>query len=250
MDQRFTTPIMSKFRDDWEVNDFVLVNNSSILNDTPPVLNIATTEVPLPSLVNNSNNGTNYPSVEIDTSSKSPGEVSDGENVNDLIKLKNIRLANVNRLAIGQLNINSLRNKFEALSDIVKGNLDILILTETKLDETFPKNQFLMDGFCPPFRFDRNGHGGEVMMYVREDIPCKFLKKHSTAENIEGIFLEINLRKSKWLHFGGCNPKKDNISNFLNQLGQTIDEYMAYYDNLLVVGNFNAEISESNMEVL
>ena len=60
---------MSKFWDDWEVNDFVLVN-SSILNDTPSVLNIETPVVPLPSSVNNSNNGTNNPSVEIDTSSK------------------------------------------------------------------------------------------------------------------------------------------------------------------------------------
>ena len=73
-----------------------------------------------------------------------------------------------------------------------------------------------MEGFSQPFRFDRNGHGDGVTIYVREDIPCKLLKK-SNAENFEGIFLEINLRKSKWPLFGGYNPKKDNISNFLNQ---------------------------------
>ena len=101
-------------------------------------------------------------------------EVSGDEDANDLTKLKNIRLSNVNRLIVAQLNINSLRNKLDALIGIVSGKLDIFVLTETKLNETFPKNQFLIDRFIPPFRLDRNGHGGGVMIYVREDIPSKF----------------------------------------------------------------------------
>ena len=64
--------------------------------------------------------------------------------------LKNIKVSNVNRLVIGQLNINSLRNKIEALKLIIGQNIDILIITETKLDETFPKAQFYIDGYAPP----------------------------------------------------------------------------------------------------
>ena len=37
-----------------------------------------------------------------------------------------------------------------------------------------------------------------------------------TPDNFEGIFLELNLRKSKWLLFGGYNPHKDSISDFVN----------------------------------
>ena len=33
------------------------------------------------------------------------------------------------------LNINSLRNKFDALVDQIKGNVDILLISETKLYE-------------------------------------------------------------------------------------------------------------------
>ena len=40
------------------------------------------------------------------------------------------------------------------------------------------------------------------MIYVREDIPTKRLDKYKFTKNIEGIFIEINLRKTKLLFFG------------------------------------------------
>ena len=56
--------------------------------------------------------------------------------------LKDIRINNINRLFIGQLNINSLRNKFEQLSTMINCNTDVFMISETKLDETFPAVQF------------------------------------------------------------------------------------------------------------
>ena len=162
--------------------------------------------------------------------------------------LKGMRVSNVNRLIIGQLNINSFRNKFEALKVIIQGNLDILIITESKLDDSFPTNQFIIEGYSPPFRVDRNKNGGGVIIYVREDIPSRELKNHRPTSNFEGIFFEINLKKSKWLLFGGYNPHKENISNFLNQLGHTLDHYMPKYENFLLLGDFNSEMNEIAME--
>ena len=56
--------------------------------------------------------------------------------------LKDIGINNINRLIIGQLNINSLRNKFEQLSTMINGNIDIFIISETKLDETSSSTVF------------------------------------------------------------------------------------------------------------
>ena len=84
--------------------------------------------------------------------------------------LKNIRVSNVSRLIIGQLIINSLRNKFEALKSITVGNIDILVITESKLDHSFPMNQFLMDGYSPPFRLDCDSTGGGIIIYVRDHV--------------------------------------------------------------------------------
>ena len=55
---------------------------------------------------------------------------------------------------IGHLNINSNRNKFEMLPMSVAQYVDILMLSETKLDSTFPSTQFLINGFSVPHRLD------------------------------------------------------------------------------------------------
>ena len=79
------------------------------------------------------------------------------------------------------IRINSIRNKFDMLSDLIKGYIDILLVSETKIDSSFPTPQFLMPGFLPPFRLDRSKNGGGLLLYVREDIPakgpCKFISQ-------------------------------------------------------------------------
>ena len=89
--------------------------------------------------------------------------------------LKSIRKSNLNRLIFAHLNINSIRNKFEFLAKDLASNVDLLMISETKIDNSFPKGQFLIKGFCEPFRIDRNIHGGGILFYVREDIPAKLL---------------------------------------------------------------------------
>ena len=113
--------------------------------------------------------------------------------------LKEIRIKNVNRVTIGTLNINSLSPKFEQLKAVIGKNLDILTIQETKLDSSFPTGQFKLEGYSEPYRLDRNRNGGGVMIYVREDIPSKLLSKHNFTKNVEGMFVEINLRKTKLL---------------------------------------------------
>ena len=51
------------------------------------------------------------------------------------------------------------------------------MISETKLDETFPTAQFSLQGFCDPYRFNRNRNGGGIMLYIREDIPSRLIEK-------------------------------------------------------------------------
>ena len=48
--------------------------------------------------------------------------------------------------------------------------------------------------------------------------------KNHLSNNIEGIFIELNLRKKKWILFGGYNPKIECMPNFLNQIGKELDK--------------------------
>ena len=77
--------------------------------------------------------------------------------------------------------------------------MDILALTEVKLNYYFLNMQFLVDGFSELFRIDRNRSGGGVMIYVRKNIPIKLLTKHFFPNYIEGLFVELSFRKCKWL---------------------------------------------------
>ena len=125
--------------------------------------------------------------------------------------LKKLKIDNINRLVIGQININGLHSKIDALRLLVSKNLDLLIVVESKLDQSFPNTQFSIEGFGVPFRLDRNKFGGGVMVYIRDDIVSKELKTHKTILDIEGIFIEINLRNKKWLLFAGYNNSKTTI---------------------------------------
>ena len=97
----------------------------------------------------------------------------------------------MNNIIIGNLNINSLSSKFDDLKVLIAGMFYILLITEIKLDNTFPVSQFHTDGFSIPYRLDRNRSGSGVIVYLREDIPSK-LPKHSFKEDISGLFVEIN----------------------------------------------------------
>ena len=77
--------------------------------------------------------------------------------------------------------------------------IDVMIIVESKLDDSFPTSQFLIDGYGIPFRRDRNKFGGGILIYVREDIPCKLLDRHQLPDDIEGLFVELNFRKSRLL---------------------------------------------------
>ena len=110
---------------------------------------------------------------KMDSVSSTTTDVNNSLKSDPLNTLKRIRISNVNRIIIGQLNINSIRNKFDDLKFIVTGNFDILVITESKLDRSFPANQFIIEGFSPPFRADRDSKGGGVLIYAREDIACR-----------------------------------------------------------------------------
>ena len=66
--------------------------------------------------------------------------------------------------------------------DQIKGNVDILVKSETKLDESFPVGQFKIRGFTRPFRRDRNEHGGGIIVFVRENISSKLISDETLCK--------------------------------------------------------------------
>ena len=75
-----------------------------------------------------------------------------------------------------------------------------MIITETKLDSNFSLEQFVISGYLKPYRLASNQSEGGVIVYIREDVHR--LRFFNMAENLESIFVEINLFKAKWLVCG------------------------------------------------
>ena len=70
----------------------------------------------------------------------------------------------------------SLRNKFELLVDQVKGNIEVLMNSETKIDDSFHLANFQIGGFSKPYILDCISLGRGILLYVREDIPSNLLE--------------------------------------------------------------------------
>ena len=126
-------------------------------------------------------------------------------------------------------------------------NVDIFLISETKLDDSFPLVQFKIEGFTTPYRYDRNDKGGGLLLYIREVIPSRLLQRKS-QRNIESLSVEISLRKRKSFLNCSYNPHRNSISSHLECLNRVIDEHSKTYDNFIFIGDFNVGIDENSMK--
>ena len=113
------------------------------------------------------------------------------------------------------------------------------MISETKLDESIPSMQFNID----IFRSDRNVKGGGILVHVRDDIPFKLIPMGSST--IESFFIELELRKKKWLLCCSYNAHRRFISNHLIDTGKNLDLLSTNYDNILLLVDFNAEVENN-----
>ena len=68
--------------------------------------------------------------------------------------LFNIRKHHSNKIIMAHININSIRNKFDMLTNTVSKYIDILVISETKIDDTFPHAVYHIKDFSNPCRLN------------------------------------------------------------------------------------------------
>ena len=93
---------------------------------------------------------------------------------------------------------------------MIKSRLDIFLVSETKIDRSFPNQQFSIDGY-KTYRRDRNNFGLGLLLYLIENI----LRRELTAEQIDSsfeiVFIEITLQTGKMV---GKKPPNQNEEYF------------------------------------
>ena len=129
----------------------------------------------------------------------------------------------------------------------IRNDIDILMISETKLGNSFPIGQFYIEGFGTHVRLDRNQNGGGIMLLSREGIPIKLLS--SDIASIESFYVEINLRRKKWLLNCSYNLDKSNISMHLSESRKSLDLYSTKYENFVILGDFNVEVDNNDLKI-
>ena len=62
--------------------------------------------------------------------------------------LKKIKSAHPKNSFFRQLNVNSIRSKFESVQEIIQNTFEVFLVSETKIDSFFPNQQF----YIPEYR--------------------------------------------------------------------------------------------------
>ena len=65
---------------------------------------------------------------------------------------------------------------------------------------------------------------------------------------MEGFYVEINLRKAKWLLCYSYNPNRCKINFHLEDLNQSLALYSSH-ENFIIIGDFNVEATGSAISV-
>ena len=84
-------------------------------------------------------------------------------------------------------------------------------------------------------------------MYFRNNITAKLLQLENLPSDIEAISTETNIKSKKWLLCCTCNPNKSLIENHLRQLQKQLEASSERYEHFLIMGDFNADVSDPSM---
>ena len=107
---------------------------------------------------------------------------------------------------------------------------DYLVLSETKLDDSFPSAQFSIPDYEIRARRDRHKNGGGLIEFVKKGLICKRLKNFETSAS-ECIWSEITVSKRKWLCFSIYRPPfNENLDIFFEELTNSLSKASESYE--------------------
>ena len=126
------------------------------------------------------------------------------------------------------------------MSDI---SLDYFVVSETKLDSSFPSAQFHINGYEVRARRDRDKSGGGLIEFVRKGFISKRLKKLEPKCS-EVICSEFTVSNKKWICFSVYRPPtQNNLECFFNELTTSLSQASVMCDNFIVMGDFNIDLN-------
>ena len=171
--------------------------------------------------------------------------MSRSSSTDDLYNLENERAKESKDFMLCHLNINSIQNKIEEFSQLVKELwMHIVFISETKIDSSYPNEQLNIEGYTI-YRNDRKKGGGGIMVYVANVVQCKRLKLDKKYSTIESIALEIKIANRSMTVLGIYRPPRNLNSSYAIKLENelsSICNWAAFQNKIVIVlGDLNLD---------
>ena len=143
-----------------------------------------------------------------------------------------------NHLSIMHLNIQSIVSKL----DLIEGEAsayDVLVFSESWLNQRIPNASICIEHFSPPFRADRPDRpGGGVIVYVCDTLSSK-RQTDLQIPGLKAVWVEIQTQ-SKTVLVGGLYRPPNSNANYYTYINESIDmAYSTDIRDIIVLGDFN-----------
>ena len=119
--------------------------------------------------------------------------------------------------------------------------VDILCISETKLDDSFPTSQFHVKDY-KIHRRDRNAAGGGLLVYVKSSIPHRQRTDIDCDSGIEILVIEIMIKGEKMLYIFVYKPPRVNTQNIITTLSKMLDKFLTEVRSVFIVGDINIDM--------
>ena len=142
-----------------------------------------------------------------------------------------------------QLNIVSLMKNIDELKSIlIKHDIHICALNETRLDEDINDGEIKIPGYSI-IRRDRNRRGGGVAIYIKDYIQFKVFKDRSFSD-LEAILISIELKKSQPMFFLNWYRPPSSKSEVLSIYEDVLSFMSNFNFHSIIMGDINIDISK------
>ena len=127
--------------------------------------------------------------------------------------------------------------------------LEYFVISETKLDDSFPSAQFVIKNYEIRGRKNRAGHGGGLIQFLKRGIIYKRVKQFETVIS-ESICSEITISKNKCICMDIYRPTNfGNLNTFFKEVSDSLSKASLTYKNFIIMGDFNIDINTAGMDI-
>ena len=161
--------------------------------------------------------------------------------------LADLRQKFSHNMIFAHLNVKSLQFKLQEVRDMLSvGQLDVLILSETKLDASHNNAVYEIDNYTL-YRQDKQPRSGGLVAYVSKDIPSSLGPINCNQTDLEVMTVELNYNDHKIIL--ACmykNPKMPSCL-FEEKFKNFCECMYDHCDHIVIMGDLNFNMLTSNM---